>query len=75
MLISASLAAAFSFAAISAGNVVHAGSTSAKIMVSARVLAVTNLKILHQAREIIITDEDIRKGYRYGKRLVHPSQE
>jgi len=63
MLISASLAAALSFAAISAGNVVHAGSTSAKIMVSARVLAVTNLKILHQAREIIITDEDIRKGY------------
>lgn len=63
MLITASLAATLSFAAMSAGDVAHAGSANTKITVSARVLVRTSLKMLHQVPEITITSADIRKGY------------
>jgi hypothetical protein len=63
MLITASLAATLSFASMSAGNVAHAGSANTKITVSARVLARTSLKMLHQIPEVTITGSDIRKGY------------
>ncbi|HOE17386.1 MAG TPA: response regulator [Syntrophorhabdaceae bacterium] len=63
ILLMALFATTLFFASISTRNTAYAGSTRTKIMVSARIPALTSLKILHQAREIIITDEDIRKGY------------
>lgn len=45
------------------GYVTNAGSTNTKLIVSARVLTGTSLKIIHQTKKIIITGEDKRKGY------------
>ncbi len=63
MLIMTFFAAMLFFASISTRNTAYAGSTRTKVMVSARIPALTSLKILHQEREIIITEEAIRKGY------------
>ncbi len=63
MLLMTLFAATLFFASISIRNTAYAGSTRTKVMVSARIPALTSLKILHQEREIIIADEDIRKGY------------
>ncbi len=63
LLLMTLFAAMLFFASISTRNTAYAGSTRTKVMVSARIPALTSLKILHQEREIIIADEDIRKGY------------
>jgi len=63
MLLMALFAVMLFFASISTRNTAYASSTKTKIMVSARIPALTSLKILHQVREVIITDADIHKGY------------
>ncbi len=71
MLFMALLATELSFAPMPAWNMANAGSTNTKIIVSAKVLARTSLKIIHQIKEIIITSTDIRKGYIDIKNALH----
>ncbi len=64
MLITSVLAAILSLASTPNCNVAHAaGSSSAQVMVSARVMAYSQLKVLYQLPEITITMTDIRRGY------------
>lgn len=65
------LATALFSTTMSAGNVANAGSTNIRFIVSARVLARTNLTIIRQIKKIIITSEDIRKGYIDIKDALH----
>jgi hypothetical protein len=66
MLMTAALVAALSLSAVpdvhpsSAGS---ASSSSAKITVTATVLARASLKILHQTPELVVTNADISRGY------------
>ncbi len=63
LILMALFATTLFFASISPQSTAYAGSTRTKVMVSARIPALTSLKILHQVREIIITEEAIRRGY------------
>jgi len=63
MFITAVLAAILSLASTPNGNVAHAGSSSAKVTISARVMAYSQLKVLYQLPEITITMTDIKRGY------------
>lgn len=65
-LLTAALVAALSLSAVPAVHPASAGSassSSAKITVSATVLARASLKILHQASELVVTNADISRGY------------
>ena len=63
MLLTAAMAACLSLVSLPGGNIVHAESSGAKLTVTARVMAHSNLKVLFQVREITITNADIKKGY------------
>ena len=63
MLLTALLAAALFFTSIPDRNIANAGLANTITTVSARVLARTSLKILHQIKTIMITSADIRQGY------------
>ena len=63
MLITAALAAILSLASAPNNNVAYAGSSSGKVMVSARVMPYSQLRVLYQLPEITITTTDIKRGY------------
>jgi len=67
-LITAALIAAMALASIENTNVAQAsesraGSNTARITVTATVLARANLKILSQKQELVVTNSDISRGY------------
>lgn len=63
MLLTAALTACLSLVSSPSGNIAHAESAGSKLMVTARVMAHSNLKVLFQVREITITNADIQRGY------------
>ncbi len=65
MLLTAALTAALSLSSFSTAHAqpVAARPASAKVTVSATVLARASIKVLHQAPEIVVTDADIRRGF------------
>ena len=64
-LVTAALVAALSLSSLFSADESHAasGGTSAKITISATVREHTSMQVLNQARELVVTNTDITRGY------------
>jgi len=63
MLVTAAIAAALTLAPVTYAEPADATPSKAVVTVTATVVARTNLNVLHQAPEIVITEADVERGY------------
>jgi len=63
MLLAAAVTAALSLSSVPQHDLAYAGSASTRVEVSARVMARSQMKVLHQVSQVKITQTDIKRGY------------